>query len=134
MLAAHDDVRASVDVPPMQWSDALAREAQTWADRCVFEHSGSRHGENLSARTDTASPATIVAGWASEAEHYDIRANRCAPGKVCGHYTQVVWRDSTRLGCAVATCGGGGPFGGGGWSFWVCNYDPPGNFSGQRPY
>ncbi|PKI53176.1 hypothetical protein CRG98_026437 [Punica granatum] len=48
-------------------------------------------------------------------------------GKVCGHYTQVVWRNSVRLGCAKIRCITGGTFIG-------CNYDPPGNFIGQQPY
>lgn len=72
----------------------------------------------------------------------DYDSNTCSPGtcscisfqcNACGHYTQVVWRDSERLGCGVGDCTGGG-------EIWVCNYDPPGNVipSGEtkpsRPY
>jgi hypothetical protein len=45
---------------------------------------------------------------------------------VCGHYTQIVWRNTKSVGCAVAR--------GKGVEVWVCNYDPPGNYAGQRPY
>ncbi|HLT39261.1 MAG TPA: CAP domain-containing protein [Enhygromyxa sp.] len=137
---AHNRHRASVSppadppLPPVAWSDELAATAQAWARRCEFRHSQTDYGENLGARTDQADPAAMVAEWASEAAHYDHRRDRCASGQVCGHYTQMVWRDSTTIGCGVAQCSGGGPFGGGEWFLWVCNYAPPGNWKGQRPY
>jgi len=47
----------------------------------------------------------------------------------------VVWRGSARLGCGVAKCSKNSPFSGfPDWQLWVCNYDPPGNYVGQRPY
>lgn len=137
---AHNRVRASVSpradpaLPPVRWSDELAATARAWARRCKFEHSNSDHGENLAARTNRADPAAVVASWADEAQHFDLRRNRCASGEVCGHYTQVVWRGSVTIGCAVERCSGGGPFGGGEWFMYVCNYSPPGNWVGERPY
>ena len=118
----------------LQESPELAATAQAWAQRCVFEHSSTDLGENLSARTDQADPAQIVAAWAAEAQHYDYKRNRCESGQICGHYTQVVWRGTQQIGCAVARCSNAGPFGGGPWFNWVCNYDPPGNWQGERPY
>jgi len=83
-----------------------------------------------------AAPETIVAAWADEAKDYDYARNRCASGAVCGHYTQVVWRSSTTIGCGVAQCGPGpgGPFGEREWVMWVCNYSPAGNYKGEKPY
>ena len=52
----------------------------------------------------------------------------------CLHYTQIVWRSSVGLGCAQQRCTTNSPFGNGEWFFVVCNYDPAGNFVGQRPY
>lgn len=137
---AHNRARASVSppaspaLPPVRWSEELAASARAWAQRCEFRHSESDYGENLAARTDRADPAAIVESWAVEAQHYDHRRNRCASGEVCGHYTQVVWRDSVTIGCAVERCSGGGPFGGGEWFMSVCNYAPPGNWKGEPPY
>jgi pathogenesis-related protein 1 len=138
---AHNRVRANVSpsanpaLPPVGWSEELAASARAWAKRCEFRHNQqSDYGENLAARTDQADPAAVVASWAIEAEHFDHRRNRCASGEVCGHYTQVVWRGSVTIGCAVERCSGGGPFGGGEWFLWVCNYAPPGNWQGERPY
>jgi pathogenesis-related protein 1 len=139
-VEAHDHHRAQVSppasptLPPVRWSEELAARAQAWADRCEFEHSQTDAGENLAARTQMITPEEIVAGWAAEGEHYDYARNRCAKGEVCGHYTQVVWRDSTQIGCGVAQCPSGGPFGEHEWVFWVCNYSPAGNWQGQKPY
>jgi pathogenesis-related protein 1 len=140
-VTAHNTYRDRVSppakppLPPVRWSNELAATAQAWADRCKFEHSqGSAFGENLAARTHMAAPAEIVADWASEAADYDYARDRCAPGKVCGHYTQMVWRSSTQIGCGVAQCSTNSPFGDGDWVMWVCNYSPAGNYTGERPY
>ena len=133
MLAAHDAARREAGVPALQWSDTLAASAQRWADTlraggCNMRHSTTRSfGENLAwAGGQTLSPAQVVDMWVSEKRTYDAARNTCAPGAVCGHYTQVVWRSTTQLGCAKATCGKS--------EVWVCQYTPPGNYVGQRPF
>ncbi len=140
MIDAHDAARAAVvPVPPeplpkMTWSEDAAAVAAAWAARCVFEHNAERgeRGENLaffSANLDST-PEMAVQGWADEAAFYDYDANTCEDGQQCGHYTQVVWRDTTRVGCAKADCTIDGFEG----VTWVCDYEPPGNFVGERPY
>ncbi len=130
MLVAHNAIRAEVKVPPLVWSDQLANVAQKWADRLRDQHQfahnpDSTYGENLFDITGAAATSSVVVKrWASESLNYDYPSNTCKG--ICGHYTQLVWRDSKRLGCAVAR--------GGGREVWVCNYDPPGNWLGQRPY
>ena len=140
LVAAHDDVRAAViptpaaPLPPMSWDDDVAAVAQEWAERCVFEHRvPNSFGENLALFSDTeTAPEAVVEAWAVEAADYDYADNSCRPGAQCGHYTQIAWRDSTKLGCGVAVCEDVAGFGPG--ALWVCNYDPPGNFVGERPY
>ena len=130
MLAAHNAVRARVKVSPLAWSGRLTAIAQDWADallaRKEFVHRpNSKYGENLFDVTGAgASPGQVVEGWAAEARNYDYSSNKCSG--VCGHYTQIVWGDSKEVGCAVAR--------GGGREVWVCEYDPPGNWEGKRPY
>jgi len=124
---------------PFTWSEDAAQVAQAWANNCVYQHNSGRgnRGENIAANTPSGSwgPANVVAAWAGEASDYDYASNTCASGKECGHYTQIVWRDTQRVGCAMATCMKNSPFGNGQpWDFWVCDYEPPGNFVGQRPY
>jgi len=136
---AHNAVRAAVDptpatpLPPVVWRAEVAAVAAAWAARCVFEHSQGALGENLALFSSASTtPDDVVQAWASEVADYDYANNRCVPGAQCGHYTQVVWRDSAGLGCAVAACDDIAGFGAG--RLFVCNYDPPGNFVGARPY
>jgi len=130
MLDAHNAVRARVGVPPLVWADELAAVAQGWANHLIatnaFSHSpNNRFGENLYTITGgTASPANVVGMWADEARGYDIRSSTCSG--VCGHYTQIVWGETRAVGCAVAA----NPY----REVWVCDYDPPGNVIGYRPY
>jgi uncharacterized protein YkwD len=132
MLALHNGVRARVGVPPLIWSDRLASRAQDWANTLVsrnefFHRPNSSFGENLFAITGApSSPAEVIDAWAGESRDYNYRSNRCRG--VCGHYTQLVWRNTREVGCAM------------GYSrrenreVWVCNYDPPGNYIGERPW
>ena len=130
IVAAHNRVRAEVGVPPLRWSDPIAKTAQRWANKlarsgCKLTHSTSnRYGENLFAASAPVSPEHVVENWASERADYNHARNKCRG--ICGHYTQIVWADTKHIGCASARCGNG--------VVWVCNYDPPGNFVGEKPY
>ena len=133
MLAAHNAARHDAGVPPLGWSGALAASAQRWADTlrgrgCSLRHSGAAGvGENLAwASGQSLSPAQVVAMWVGERRAFNAARNTCAPGAVCGHYTQVVWRDTKQVGCGLASCGSS--------EIWVCQYAPPGNVVGQRPF
>ncbi|HEX8825110.1 MAG TPA: CAP domain-containing protein [Archangium sp.] len=146
LLAAHNEVRASAKpkpkapLPALTWSPEAAKVARAWANNCEFEHNRNRgkFGENLAAAAPPGSKTNreAVLDWASEVADYTYSTNKCAPGKVCGHYTQLVWRDTTQVGCATAICTKNSPFGAQfpKWELLVCNYAPPGNFVGQKPY
>lgn len=130
MLAAHNAVRKKVGVPPLAWSEDLARLAQNWASALLangkFAHRPKNpYGENLyEASGFHPTPADVVGLWAAEASHYDYQTNRCRG--VCGHYTQVIWRDTKTAGCGMAENAQR--------EVWVCDYAPPGNIIGRRPY
>lgn len=133
IVDGHNQARRAVGVPDLQWSDDLAGVAQRWADTLRGENCTMRHsqqhgiGENLHWRSggrDT--PTSAIAGWLAEKQFFDPTTNTCAPGKVCGHYTQMVWRSTRFVGCGMTTCGN--------TELWVCNYSPPGNYVGQAPF
>jgi uncharacterized protein YkwD len=130
MLASHNAVRDRVGTPPLQWSGQLAAVAQQWADRLIqngqFVHSHNpKYGENLyEIEGATATPAEVVKAWAEEVRDYDYGSNTCHGA--CGHYTQIVWSDTREVGCAVARAGRR--------EVWACEYDPPGNWVGRKPY
>jgi pathogenesis-related protein 1 len=144
-VIAHNQARAaamptpSPALPALTWNGSAATVAANWAAQCQYMHNAGRGnlGENIAAATGGShTPTSITQLWTSEAANYNYAANTCAAGKVCGHYTQVVWRTTTSLGCAMQTCTINCPFTscvGGMWSFWVCDYSPPGN-NGNRPY
>ncbi|XP_020234028.1 pathogenesis-related protein 1-like [Cajanus cajan] len=125
--------RAQVGVENLGWDDTVAAFAQNYANQrkgdCQLIHSGGggKYGENLAMSTGDLSGAEAVKLWVDEKPYYDYDSNSCVEGQMCGHYTQVVWRNSTRIGCAKVKCDNGG-------TFVTCNYSPPGNYIGQRPY
>lgn len=128
-LAQHNRYRTQHCAAPLAWDPGLAREAQQWADRCVFEHAPDNNaGENLFAAAGASQPAVDV--WYDEVQAYDF--SRPAFSSTTGHFTQVVWRGTTHLGCAEAVC----PELFVGFSdtrFVVCRYAPAGNVSGEFP-
>jgi pathogenesis-related protein 1 len=149
ILEAHNQVRCGVNptaqvMPPLVWDARLEATAQAWADACVdvaapaglIDHNPNRSaghpfyvGENIYGSSGMASPIQAVFLWASESADYNLASNTCTD--VCGHYTQLVWANTRRVGCARSYCTG--PT----WrwpSSIVCNYGPGGNIIGQRPY
>lgn len=145
-LVAHNKVRTAHRLSKLTWSDSLASYAQEWANHlastnnCKMRHrpTGSPYGENLW----WASPRSwsnglrelqdidihrVVKDWADEKPFYNYSNNTCQPGEQCGHYTQIVWKETTEVGCAYQQCSDLS-------QLWVCNYNPPGNYIGERPY
>lgn len=95
---------------------------------CKMVHSLGPYGENLFwGKYDNWTPTQAVESWVSEREFYDARNNSCTPGEMCGHYTQVIWRDSLKVGCTRAKCQNGGVL-------IICEYDPPGNYVNESPF
>jgi uncharacterized protein YkwD len=127
LLDAHNRVRARHCAAPLQWSPQLAQVAQQWANSlrdqgCKFGHSGGKYGENLAAGTSgTLDGQAVTAMWYDEVKQYSFPNGGFS--METGHFTQVVWRQSTQLGCAISTCRG--------MDIWVCEYDPPGNVQGM---
>lgn len=128
---------AASAIPLLTWSSSLATTAQNYANQCIWAHSGAAGlGENLYAAAPWSEAETAAASdWASEFDSYSYADNSCASGASCGHYTQMVWRSTDEFGCGITNCSTGSPFDGfPQWTIVVCNYSPPGNFVGQRPY
>jgi pathogenesis-related protein 1 len=141
IVDAHNAVRASVPrpadyagawvpIPPVEWSDEIALTAQAWADtlretkKCGLVHSDTNYGENLAGGKEMDA-AHAVKLWASEGPRYTYKP-RYEWDIPTGHYTQVIWRRTTHVGCGIATCGKKAVI--------VCRYSPPGNHIDRAPY
>lgn len=132
-LGAQNAARAALRLPPLVWDAKVARYAASYAAKrrfdCELEHSNGEYGENIFWGSGSGwTAAQAAAAWVSERRGYNYWSNTCAYGADCGHYTQIVWRGTRRVGCARVVC-----FGGRG-VFMICNYDPPGNYMGEKPY
>jgi len=136
ILAAHNKYRAAVGVPALQWSDSLAAGAQQYANYLAstgqFQHSGSPFGENLAegGPPNAFTVTQLVDMWGNEKQYFKggIFPDVSSTGnwENVGHYTQVIWRNTTQVGCGVAT--------GNNNIVMVGRYSPPGNWLGQSVY
>lgn len=131
-IAGHNAARRAVGVPPLTWDKKLAVFAKVYAGQrrhdCLLTHSpGYAYGENIFwGQGRRWQAADVVASWVAEKKWYNYSRNTCN-GSDCTHYTQMVWRTTERVGCAKIVCDTGD-------SFVVCEYYPPGNYIGARPY
>jgi hypothetical protein len=133
ILAAHNGYRAQVGVPPLQWSDSLAASAQNWANHLAatgtLVHSGS--GENLADGTaGDFSVTQLIDMWGGEQQYFKDgvfpAVSSTGNWEDVGHYSQIVWRNTTEVGGGLAT--------GQGLDFLVCHYNPAGNVNGETVY
>jgi pathogenesis-related protein 1 len=150
MLETHNQTRAAVGVAPLVWSSRMSQYAQQWAEHlatqnnCQMQHRSAAGantllvGENIywaspvtwsDGRTEvqTITPSQVALDWASEKADYNVASNTCRTGASCGHYTQMVWNTTAEVGCGMSICPDKG-------QIWVCNYNPPGNWVGEKPY
>lgn len=120
ILSAHNKIRAWHHAPKLEWDDALADYAERHASQCKFMHSHSPYGENIAAGYPSISAA--VNAWYAEHQYYSYSH----PGfsYKTGHFTQLAWKESKKLGCAYVVCNGKGGTPG---NYLVCEYSPPGN-------
>ncbi len=142
IVEAHNAVRRMVQTsPPLEdlvWDDALAATARAWVAMCrdqdaptgLIDHNpdrGQNVGENVFGSSGAATAQQAVTSWANERNNYDYATNTCTG--VCGHYTQIVWRSTASVGCAIGSCASL-TYG----SSIVCDYSPAGNVGNQKPY
>ncbi|KAJ8447498.1 hypothetical protein Cgig2_019492 [Carnegiea gigantea] len=132
-LSIHNDARAEVGVSPLSWDHKLESYAQAFANTAKPSCSpegprpkGGPYGESTASGYGAFGAWDTSMTWIGEKGYYDYASNSCVKGD-CKHYTQMVWRNTKRIGCGIVSCGAG-------WPFVVCEYDPPGNIPGQRPY
>lgn len=137
VVALHNQVRWAAGVRPVTWDRGLAAAADAYAARLAstgrWGHSAESQrpgqGENLWMGTHGAfSVDQMVAAWSSERRMFRSgafpRVSRTGSWDDVGHYTQMIWPGSTRVGCAVRSSAS--------YDYMVCRYSPGGNVFGSR--
>jgi hypothetical protein len=137
LLYAHNAERSAVGAAPLAWDPRLAAAADAYALQLARTrrwghspaHQRAGQGENLWMGTRGAfSTGAMVADWASEKRMFRPgvfpNVSRSASWQDVGHYTQIVWPATTRVGCSVRSSAH--------WDYLVCRYAAPGNVMGQR--
>ncbi|XP_029690060.1 peptidase inhibitor 16-like [Takifugu rubripes] len=121
---------------PLKWDPILKVVAEEYASKCIWNHNADLEdtGENLYVTQGPLDLREALEKWFLEHLDYVFNNNSCDEDKMCGHYTQMVWADTHRIGCAFHLCN---IMVGLEWeraSFLVCNYYPAGNYEDERPY
>jgi hypothetical protein len=139
ILASHNRERQALGLPKLYWDAGLARRASDWAEYLAvnqkFEHSPNiagepLEGENIWGGTSGAFfPEDMVGLWLSEKVHFvrGVFPANSKTGQVqdVSHYTQIVWRRTGSVGCAISQHGAE--------EIMVCRYSEPGNRRGIDP-
>ncbi len=139
ILDAHNKERASLGLKPLTWNANLAVGAAAWAKHLA--DTGDRAHSKPAERGNTGESIWVgtsgsfgytemVYGWLAEKDFFVNGAfpaiTKTKDGRIPGHYSQMVWRNTTEIGCGLAT--------GGGSDILVCRYNPGGNKIGETPY
>jgi len=139
ILAAHNAYRNDVGSVPLTYSATLAAGARTWAGHVagtgVLEHSTCGYGENIAAAWPAGSLSwtDVVDMWGAEKKYFIYGpfgdgSSTTGHWYDVGHYTQIVWDTTTEVGCGKATNVSQNA------EYFVCQYNPPGNYRGRYPY
>lgn len=129
-VTEHNRIRADVGQRPVVWNDTLAQGALEYSAKCIFQHSdqnsrtynGNILGENLAYGSpyDYYDDKAIVKMWEDEKAIYKYPQTpgegSHEQGKQIGHYTQIVNKNVTEIGCGCTNCNGS--------KMCVCRYNP----------
>ncbi|HYJ83970.1 MAG TPA: CAP domain-containing protein [Allosphingosinicella sp.] len=136
LLALHNRERRATGAAPLAWDPALAAAAAGYGPRLErlgkLAHSPAEsrpgQGENLWMGTAGAYSLEEMAGsWAAEKSLFRPgifpAVSRSGRWSDVGHYTQMIWKGTARIGCAVRKSRK--------WDYLICRYTPPGNVVGR---
>lgn len=120
ILSYHNKARGDHSVGQLTWDDTLAKYATDYLNKvnCDFKHSGGKYGENIAMGYPT--PTKAMEAWYNEGKDYNYNNPGFSEGT--GHFTQMVWKGTNKIGCGQAKCSQG--------PYLVCEYDPAGNVEG----
>ncbi|ORZ15772.1 CAP domain-containing protein [Absidia repens] len=121
IVQMHNIRRARHQVGPVRWNANLANYAQRWANQCHYGHTNDpRYGENIAMGLPTWE--SVMKAWSDDEEGlFNFQSGGFSVAT--GHFTQIVWKGTSMVGCAAQRCARG--------IYFVCEYAAPGNVRGQ---
>ncbi|KAL4737998.1 CAP domain-containing protein [Aspergillus similis] len=142
VLYSHNIHRANHSSPDVTWSSDLESSAQVLAARCVYEHdtsiNGGGYGQNIGYGTSADEVAVMISNlmYNDEMGYYENLYGEATPDMTLfekwGHFSQIVWKGTTEVGCATVSCPSlGNVDSATAVPFTVCNYSPAGNYDGE---
>jgi hypothetical protein len=136
ILSLHNAARADVGAPPLKWDSTLAVAAASYGPalsrlgRLVHSPRAGRENqrENLwMGQQGRFGPEDMIGTWTAEKNHFSPgqfpNVSRTGNWSDVAHYTQMIWKTTTHVGCAIYRDGG--------WDYLICRYSPPGNRDGN---
>ncbi|NXA85928.1 PI16 inhibitor, partial [Melanocharis versteri] len=139
ILDEHNKYRSQVSPPAMAmfkmtWDTDLEADAQYHAKKCSWGQNGGPGRENLFATASALDVKLAIAEWNGERKFYNLTTSKCAPGQTCDNYTQVVWAETTFIGCGNSFCKKIDGIEAENMHLLVCSYYPPSNTEFKIPY
>nr|XP_006974498.1 GLIPR1-like protein 1 [Peromyscus maniculatus bairdii] len=146
VVDVHNELRRKVNPPAANmnyliWEKEFAKLAKSWSKNCKYSHNPcltNRYGcvegydflgENMYLGKIEITPKEAISFWYNESQYYNFETMTCS--KSCGHYTQLVWANSVKVGCALSNCPN---LMGSSTALFFCNYSPRGNENNTSPY
>ncbi|KAI6798418.1 hypothetical protein KC332_g16173 [Hortaea werneckii] len=130
------------DTGDLEWDDGLASTAQKIAESCTYAHNteedGGGYGQNIAAGITAENVSQVITDMFYNgeinlfADQYGKEQPDMTNFEGWGHFTQLVWKETTHVGCYTQTCdslanvGSNVPP-----YFTVCNYKNAGNYANE---
>ncbi|XP_041316412.1 peptidase inhibitor 16 isoform X6 [Pyrgilauda ruficollis] len=139
ILDEHNKYRSQVSPPAkammkMTWDKELEADAQKHAEKCKWSQNGGPGRLNLFATPSTLDVKLAIEQWNAERKFYDLTTSTCVPTQTCENYVQVVWAETTRIGCGSSYCEIIDGTETENVHLLVCNYYRPSNIKKKKPY
>ncbi|BCR86364.1 CAP domain-containing protein [Aspergillus chevalieri] len=142
ILYHHNIHRSNHSANSLTWSDNLQASAQKLAARCVYEHDtsidGGGYGQNIGYGVEESNIGQMITNLMYNDEMgffsdlYGLASPLMALFDSWGHFSQIVWKSTTQVGCATVMCDSLGNIDASrSLPFTVCNYNPAGNTGGE---
>lgn len=140
ILDEHNKYRSQVSPPAkammkMTWDTDLEVDAQKQAEKCKWGQNGGPGRLNLFATASTLDVKLAIEEWNRERKFYNLTTSECVPVQSCDNYVQVVWAETTCVGCGSNYCEKiDGMERENMHHLLVCNYYPPSEIKKKKPY